>query len=403
LRFKAWAIRAFSGAAVLACTAGFGVMRFGPEGGGSPAIAQASVADVPAVPANGEMSFVVERFGLAQGPYDPAACPNGRRGTIRDEYLDTLPAAERARLLRPENENELARNWRALIFGPGGTNICSNPDLFDRPSKKTVQAGPALGFDLDRGGKDSDSCTHEEFVSPTGEQGIDNQEYRANGCAGEAPPVGAVAGDRPEAANVGAGQFHASGEWTQVLLIRGIDSMVHDDKVEVIYANTADRPLLGLDGTFLPGASFTINDQAPRHRNVLRGRIDNGVLTTEPQDIKLAQMWGQSAGRDLRGVRSTFDFRKARLRLQLHADGTLSGLLGGYRPIFSIIISPSLGGVGSAGSGIDCAAAFSTLRTLADGIRDPQTGKCTGVSSAQRIRAVQAFVTDLPAVRTAKR
>lgn len=399
MRFKAWVIRALSGGAVLGCAAGFGALQFGPGTGGAPAVAQDSAAKLPVVPANGEMSFVVERFEPARGPYDPSACPNGRRTTIRVEYLETLPATERIRLSRPENGEELERNVRALIFGPGGANICTNPDAFDRPSNKIVRGGRAVGFDLDRGGKDPDTCAHEEFTSPTGATGIDNQEYRAGGCSGEAPAPNAV----PLPANVGAGQFHASGEWTQVLLIRGIDSFVRDDHVEVIYANTADRPVMGNDGSFLPGASFMISEAGARRRNVLRARIDDGVLTTEPQDIQLAQMWGQGAARDLRGIRSTFDFRKARLRLQFQADGTLSGMLGGYRPIFSLITAAALGGAGSAISGIDCAAAFSTLKRLADGIRDPKTGACTAVSSAQRIRAVPAFVTDLPAVRTAKR
>lgn len=399
MRFRAWAIRALSGGAVLTCAAGLSVLQFGLGTGGAPAVAQGSVAKLPVVPANGEMSFVVERFEPARGPYDPTACPNGRRTTIRAEYLETLPAAERARLSRSENGEELERNVRALIFGPGGANICTNPDAFDRPSNKIVSGGRALGFDLDQGGKDPDTCKHGEFTSPTGATGIDNQEYRASGCSGEAPAPNAMA----LPANVGAGQFHASGEWTQVLLIRGIDSFVHDDHVEVIYANTADRPLMGGDGGFLPGASFVISDKGARRRNVLRARIDDGVLTTEPQDIQLAQTWGQAAGRDLRGIRSTFDFRKARLRLQFQADGTLTGMLGGYRPIFSVIIAPSLGGAGSAISGIDCATSFSTLKRLADGIRDPKTGACTAVSSAQRIRAVPAFVTDIPAVRTAKR
>ena len=45
-----------------------------------------------------------------------------------------------------------------------------------------------------------------------------------------------------------------------------------------------------------------------------------------------------------------------------------------------------------------------TLRHYADGLRNPKTGKCEGVSSAIRIAAIPAFVTDLPnATRTAAR
>jgi len=40
---------------------------------------------------------------------------------------------------------------------------------------------------------------------------------------------------------------------------------------------------------------------------------------------------------------------------------------------------------------------------FADGLKDPNTGECKGISSAQQIRAIPAFVTDLPATRTAAR
>jgi hypothetical protein len=56
-----------------------------------------------------------------------------------------------------------------------------------------------------------------------------------------------------------------------------------------------------------------------------------------------------------------------------------------------------LGGVGSAlVAGIDCAGELATLKHFADGLRNPETGQCEGVSSAQLIKAVPAFVNDVP-------
>jgi hypothetical protein len=221
------------------------------------------------------------------------------------------------------------------------------------------------------------------------------------GCMLEWRGVDGVAGDQ----EVGMKQFHSSGEWTQVILLRGVDSLQSDDSVEVVYANTPDRPVVDSMGKFLPGASFTVSDKPPRNRNMLKGRIVGGVLTTEPQDILLTQTWGQGGARDIRGNRTKYDMRKARLRLTFQSDGTVTGMLGGYRPIFDVIQSPAIGGVGSAlVAGIDCAANLSTLRALADGIRDPKSGQCTGVSSAIRVRAVPAYVNDIPGYpRTARR
>jgi hypothetical protein len=195
----------------------------------------------------------------------------------------------------------------------------------------------------------------------------------------------------------GTRQFHTSGEWTQVILLKNVHNLVHQDHVEVIYANTADRPMVDAKGNFLPGMSFTVNDTGARHRNVLQGRIDHGVLTTEPTDIRLVATWGQGGPRDIRGQRTLYHYEKGRLRLEFQPDGSLRGFVGGYRPLFDVIVSTSLGGEGAAlTAGIDCAAEMAALKKYADGSRDPRTGQCTAVSSAMRIGAIPAFITDLP-------
>lgn len=386
------------GAKFLGCAIFAAVVAVGGTSGAEPRFAAAQsatgVQQPPKPPGNGVMGFVVSRFS-APVVSDRLACPNGTVPRLREAYLLTLPASERLRLLRPESAKEYDQAWQAYAFGSRGENICSNPDMFERPAMSTVQGRLAWGFDLDGsdggGRKDSDTCAHAEFEMPDGQRAIDNQEYRAMGCTPEWRSADANGGDAVRASQ----QFHQTGEGTQVILLRGVDSLVRDDDGEVTYANTADRPLLNLQGEFLPGASFVINAKAPCARNMLKGRILDGVLTTEPIDIALAQTWGQSAARDLRGPRGQFHFRRARLRLSFQADGSLKGMLGGYRPVFDLIVAPAIGGAVSATvAGIDCAQQLATARKLADGIRDPRTGKCTAVSSAMDVRAIPAFVTD---------
>lgn len=377
-------IRAFACTATLAALFALGPMA------GTPVTAEA-LPPLPPPPADGTMGFVVDTFiqPVLQGP---DACPQGTQPKLREQYLLSLPDAERTRLTLKENEPELTRRWQATAFGPGGTNLCSNPDMFDRPLMRTVQAKRGQGLDLD-GGDSSKGCAHEEFTTPQGEGGIDNQEYRVMGCTLEWRGVDGLAGDQ----EIGLRQFHASGEWTQVILLRGVDSFEKDDEVEVIYGNTPDRPMADNKGKFLPGASFTISDKPPRHRNVLKGRIENGVLTTEVKDVVLTQTWGQGGARDIRGNRTKYDFREARLRLRFEPDGSLSGMLGGYRPLFDVFQSPAIGGAGSAlTAGIDCASQLATLKRHADGMKNPKTGQCEGVSSAMRMHAVPAFVNDVP-------
>ncbi len=348
------------------------------------------------------MGFVVQDF---VDPIVPGmdACPTGTAPRLRDEYLRTLPAADQARLKLKENEGEFEKLWHGYAFGPNGTNICSQPDMFNHAAYPGVQSKYGLGLDLDGGKQGGDTCAHEEFQSPAGGRGIDNQEYRAMGCTLEIRGADGQGGD----ALTGMKQFHNSGEWTQVILLKGVDSLVNDPDVEVIYANTADRPMMDSKGNFLKNVSFTVNDTGARHRNVLHGHIRDGVLTTDPADIRLAQTWGQGGARDIRGNRSQYHYEKGRLRLEFQPDGSLRGFVGGYRPIFDVIVSTSLGGAGSAlVAGIDCSAEYAALKKYADGMRDPKTGQCTAVSSAMRIGAIPAFVTDLPsptATRTAAR
>jgi hypothetical protein len=343
------------------------------------------------------MGFVVHHFvySVIQGK---DACPEGPALKNREIFLNSLPAEERQRIQKKENESEFNQRWRATLMRPDGSNICSQYSQFpERPLARQVQSPFAWGLNLDGdesdGSKNAEGCAHANFTSPDGEKGIDNQAYRAMGCALEWRGVDGGQGDIVR----GYDGFLTSGEFTQAILLRGVDSLVNDPDVEVIYGNTPDRPPMDSTGKFIHYASFTISDKAPRERNVLHGRIVNGVLMTDPKDIKLTQTWGQSAQRDLRGIRSRWDLRKARLRLAFQPDGTLKGIVGGYQLIDQVGISAMLGGMGSAMvAGIDCAGEYNTLKKLADGLRDPKTGQCTGVSTGIELAAVPAFVNDVP-------
>jgi len=363
----------------------------------APAIAEPNEARLPAPPANGVMGFVVHRF-VHSVIQEKTACPDGPQLRNRDIFLNSLPPAESERLGKKENEAEFARRWRATLQNADGANMCTHYALFpDRPTTREVQSKLAWGFNLDGdegdGSGNPEGCAHENFVSPAGDRGIDNQAYRALGCKLEWRGIDGVAGDivRAYEGNL------ASGEWSQVLLLRGVDSLVNDNEVEVILANTPDRPVVDASGKYIWNASYTVSVQPPRERNVLRGKIVNGVLTTEPKQIKLAQTYGQGGGRDLRGLRMKWDLHKGRLRLSFQPDGSLKGFVGGYQRIDDLVTSPSIGGMGSLMTGgIDCAGEYNTLKKLADGLRDPRTGQCWGVSNAVEVQAVPAFVNDLP-------
>jgi hypothetical protein len=360
--------------------------------------APSAISQFPAPPANGEMAFVFSDLSpLVYPGWD--ACPTGWARTNKEQFLATVSPAEQVRLLKPENETELTGKWKASTLGADNTNICSNYDRFpNRPLQAMVQNKLAYGLNLDgtQDGKPKDSyfCPHEKFESPLGDRGIDNQAYRAHGCSRIYRGPG---GGEAEASVAAKGQV-ATGQFTVVMILRGVDSWVHDDHIEVILASSDQQPIVDNQRNFARNASYHVSNN-PRWRNVLHGEIVNGVLTTESKDVVLLRTRELKGYKPKPGAGSNWDwdFERARLKLAIRPDGTLEGILGGYELPVDLLHAMIGGGRGTAQiAGIDCAAMFNTLMKLADGGRDPNTGQCTRDSTAYRVTATQAFVFDHP-------
>jgi hypothetical protein len=143
--------------------------------------------------------------------------------------------------------------------------------------------------------------------------------------------------------------------------------------------------------------------QDPRFRATTRGRIVNGVLTTDPVDVRFWKITNN--------VWFERPLRDARLRMTVGADGMLDGYMGGYtnvEDIYNFQFGMAHGsngagqarrgfGPGAAGTlGYTCNGAYFALHAMADGHRDPATGRCTSISTQYRIRAIPAFVVDAP-------
>lgn len=366
-----------------------------------PLAAVAESSQLPAPPANGEMGFAIVQFHTPATPIDEKAdCPDGMMGTLKDSYLRTLPAAQRERLTKPENANELDAAWKKYGVNETNGNVCGNIyEFLDRPPTPFLSGRVAWGFNLDDdesgAGKDGYTCKHDNFVSPTGERGVDNQYWRVYGCSQtNHGKDGAISESQK-----GFDGLMMTGEWTQVILLRGVDSLVNDPSVEVVYANTDDRPMTDLAGKPLHNASFSVATQGRKSdfRNVMHGRIVNGVLTTDPKHFVLGQFGG--------GVNTTFDLDRGRLRLIFQPDGTVKGMVGGYMPLLNGLNAPRGGSIGTVlNAGIDCAGQYRAIRMMADGARDPKTGQCTRISQTFELFGVPAFVNDsAPAMRTARK
>ena len=142
-------------------------------------------------------------------------------------------------------------------------------------------------------------------------------------------------------------------------------------------------------GEHLPNQSLRASPN-PRWQTETGGRIVNGLLTTDVIEdmylrwqIPLTGAFGQA---------SEFEFHGVRFQMSVQTDGTLSGILGGYRPIDNIATRYRCCKSAATAGNNNCAAEHKTLVALADGYPDPETGQCSMISSAQQVEGIPVFV-----------
>ncbi|MXY17137.1 MAG: hypothetical protein F4Y57_09130 [Acidobacteria bacterium] len=329
--------------------------------------------------------IVDTRLAMHYGPFE-ADCPGGFEPTVEENFLATLSPDERERILRPENAEEYANAWKGeFINGPGGENVCQNPKAFlddpRHPPHRGVQSSVAYGLNLDGtpdGRATPLTCEHPKFDGLNGEPAVDNQLYRAVGCY---------------KSRRGTGESQQQGSELDPFLIelRGVDDLENDRQVEVgIYSLAADDLVLRTPGGApLPHQSFRVTSN-PKWRNETTGRIVNGELRVDHLDRLLLKFrlftWGAF------GEVYSHEFRRVRFKLKLEADGGISGIMGGYRPLWNISTVAYCCRATASTANMDCASEYKTFVQMADGDPDPETGQCTTISAAQRIGGIPAFV-----------
>ena len=79
------------------------------------------------------------------------------------------------------------------------------------------------------------------------------------------------------------------------------------------------------------------------------------------------------------------------MRLVLQPDGTLKGVVGGYRDWRKISSTYSTSTT-EMYHGFQQPAMYNAFKRAADGLKDPVTGECNGISTAYDIEGVPAFL-----------
>ncbi len=377
-------------------------------------------ADAPTGGETGVHAFVLSNIYIAQGG-EKDSCPVPDIGDL-DRFYAMLSPAEQAKYAGKEKRQELEKRMdeyfkfrrihirgdraSSVIFPPGydpkaeptqelaaavgalnglpkGTgrlafqkrevvySACSNPERFPVLAKnfKTYEGKVAAGINLD--GKDGKL----DFEGPDGAKGVDNRLWRAVGC---------VSSFRENSRDDVARKVMMSMAAPTLIELRGVDNLQDDPEVSVTVL--AVNEALSRDGRGGPLARATFTPvRDPQFRATVRGRITGGVLTTDPVDLTLNYKEQiVDAPRHIRG---------ARLRAKFGADGSIEGSIYGYYTLDSYYESiEQMTQNGANLTKVSCPGVRKAIDRLADGYRDPRTGRFTAISSAYDFIGVKAFL-----------
>lgn len=265
----------------------------------------------------------------------------------------------------PKGAGRLAFQKREVVY-----SACSNPRDFPALAKgfRTYDGTVGAGMNLD--GKTGPL----DFTGPDGSKGIDNRLWRAVGC---------VSAFRESSKDAPTASMSARAP--TLIEVRGAESLQDDPEVYVTIV--AVREALARDGRGSPlaGASFTPEADS-RLRATVKGRIVGGELTTDPLDMILNYKE--------QIIDAPRHFRGARLRARFGPGGAIKGSIYGYYTLDSYYDSvEQMTQNGANLSRVSCPGVRAAIDRLADGYRDPRTGRFTAISSAYDFVGVRAFLT----------
>ena len=323
----------------------------------------AAAADA-AAPANGTIAYALTNlhWAIYQTPDGKAECPDGFNEGNREQFKKLYPENGPKRTLVGTQLQWEIESWY--------------PTLADDGFKFQEARGPtALGLNLD--GKVGPN----DFTSPSGEPGIDNQLYRALGCIKNyRGPDGAIQFFDDEM--IGRDQYNRL-----LIELTGVTDLPNSPSVQVMIYRGRDPLLYDATGKkVVPGGSQRIDVRwGAKFIQRLHGSITDGVLTTEPADI--VYPWAPF-------YLATDEYmRAARLRLKL-TPSTAEGLIGGYTDVESwyLMMMKSWSTHHQNYGQTSAPSLYRAMRRLADAYPDPKTGANTAISSALRAEFTQVLI-----------
>jgi hypothetical protein len=345
---------------------------------GEPAIG--TPAPLPPAQRSGKtLAYIVHRLVSANN-VRPDQCPVMSKSPTEADYY-ALMSPEQAAAKKAEfapKGGVLAEFVTGVLAnrGPAGLNVALLPGIVSDPGHAGPQVPVAKGFDLDGKRGNGVGAQYRDYVSETGQQGIDNQLFTVDGCIKGFSPLGILTVTTTEA--------RRNGEISLMVLISGIDDEKNDDRVDVTLFYSRDPLVKSASGKdILPGHTFRVSEDPDRtpYFQRIRGRIVNGAVLTDPVEFI-----------DLDRGRDSTRLFKGRVRLELKPDRTLKGFIGGYMDWRYMANYWGSLTFFEAGMGYSVPGVYNALKRAADGLPDPATGELTGLSAAYEIDGVAAYV-----------
>jgi hypothetical protein len=311
-------------------------------------------------------------------------CPAGLNIGNDEIWWRNLSKKQRSELTQDGLITTLDRWFSAVRRGPNGEDVCINPEVIkDDPPLLTVEGTTSFGANLDGnidGSATPKTCSHENFTSPGGVPGIDNQLYRLIGCIYGYREQGVI--------DINANEMRRTSGLAMILIeVTDVDDPRNDDDVTVTFYRSIDQFPLDSKGQVIPFSSYRIDytDEGPRYGDSLKGSIIDGVLKAGSGDVRLPYYGNYNYMHPV--------IRDMQIELAITEDGSnATGMLAGYYDLEQYLyLTGGLGPVIVTGV-FSCPAFFEAAKSLADGYPDPETGECTHISSAFEINTYAAFV-----------
>lgn len=313
-------------------------------------------------------------------------CPDGKNAPQYEQYLAQFPT-------------ELSRAAQQVRFGygygnrgPNGENVTAAPLSVEDPIPfKASQSVVAPGIDLD------DRVGPEDYDSPDGRKGVDNQFNRILGCV-EAFRKGGLSHYSINR------NLHLLSQ-RMIIEISDLDDIRDDPDVTVRTYRGFDPINYSADDKATPGGTQRLDRQrGARFEITTKGRIENGVLLTDPVNINLP--WRPNTGAN------DYKLKGARIRVALSArpEGYVAkGDLGGYAdiPTWWAGFMKGYGGRMQDVSNLSAPSFYRALLKAADAYPD-ETGKMTAASIDYSVEFVSVHIVPtgpdlMPASRIASR